>query len=209
MCEHCVRPTAACICNLAPRVQNDTEVLLLQHPMERKHPKGTARLLHLSLTRSRMEEGEVWEPRLLQDMLYAPWAEETGIPALTLLLYPPLEADPGLPLLMPPTCTPQSIQQAQRQGNLRLVVIDGTWRKSRKMLYLNSALQRLPRLPLQQIPPSRYAIRKAHQAGQLSTLEATYLALSQLEPSNHALEQLLDAMDNLQARYQAQLTQRI
>ncbi|WP_417285132.1 DTW domain-containing protein, partial [Comamonas sp.] len=64
---------------------------------------------------------------------------------------------------------------------LRLVVIDGTWRKSRKMLYLNPALQALPRLALKDVPASGYAIRKAHLPRQLSSFEATVQALAQLE----------------------------
>ncbi|MGS0757100.1 DTW domain-containing protein [Roseateles sp. GG27B] len=60
-------------------------------------------------------------------------------------------------------------------------MLDATWRKSRKMLHLNPLLQALPRLALQQPPPSRYTIRRAQQTHQLSTLEATVLALQQLE----------------------------
>ena len=33
-------------------------------------------------------------------------------------------------------------------SRLRLIVLDGTWRKSRKMLYRNPLLQQLPRLSL-------------------------------------------------------------
>ena len=60
---------------------------------------------------------------------------------------------------------------AQPQA-LRLVVLDGTWRKSRKMLYRNPGLQQLPRLALQDLPPGRYAIRKAQAPDQLSSFEA-------------------------------------
>ena len=66
-------------------------------------------------------------------------------------------------------------------SRLRLIVLDGTWRKSRKMLYRNPLLQQLPRLSLQRMPASHYLIRKAHRPDQLSTLEATCAALAQLE----------------------------
>jgi DTW domain-containing protein YfiP len=75
----------------------------------------------------------------------------------------------------------------------RLVVLDGTWRKSRKLLHLNPALQRLPRLALVQPPPSQYSIRKAHQPDQLSTLEATCHALAQLEQAPERYAPLLAA----------------
>ncbi|MEY4908801.1 MAG: hypothetical protein RL260_2519 [Pseudomonadota bacterium] len=75
----------------------------------------------------------------------------------------------------------------------RLVVLDGTWRKSRKLLHLNLALQRLPRLALVAPPPSQYTIRKAHRPDQLSTLEATCLALAQLEQAPTRYAPLLTA----------------
>jgi DTW domain-containing protein len=84
---------------------------------------------------------------------------------------------------------------------LRLVVLDGTWRKSRKMLYLNPVLQTLPRLALRDLPPSHYHIRKAHLPDQLSTLEAAALALEQLEDRPGHCAPLLDAFERFQARY--------
>jgi len=68
------------------------------------------------------------------------------------------------------------------------VASSSTRRKSRKMLYLNASLQALPRLALQDLPPSAYRIRKAHAPDQLSSLEAAAYALSQLEnrPEHYA-----------------------
>jgi DTW domain-containing protein len=76
-----------------------------------------------------------------------------------------------------------------------LVVLDGTWRKSRKMLHRNPLLQGLPRLSLTDAPPSGYAIRKAHNPGQLSTLEATCAALVRLEKDAERFEPLLAAFN--------------
>ena len=80
------------------------------------------------------------------------------------------------------------------------MVLDATWRKSRKMLHLSPGLQRLPRLTLDDVPASRYAIRKAHKPGQLSTLEATCAALAQLEGDAARWQPLLHAFDGLVAR---------
>jgi DTW domain-containing protein YfiP len=85
-------------------------------------------------------------------------------------------------------------------SSLRLVVLDGTWRKSRKMLHLNPVLQSLPRLSLQGLPPSSYRIRKAHRPSQLSTLEATCLALMQLEGDAEKFQALLTAFDGFVAQ---------
>jgi len=208
VCTQCLRPLAACICACVQPVATPVQVLVLQHPLETAHPKGTARLLHLCLPGSRMETGEVFEPAVLQQWLHHPWpGPATPAPIRTLLLYPPTPPDPQLPLVAPPAL-PADWLAPPRQ--LRLVVIDGTWRKSRKMLYLNPALQQLPRLALHALPEGRYAIRKAHRPGQLSTLEATWAALRQLQAApapTGALDGLLQAMDALQAHYRRSVPQ--
>ena len=86
------------------------------------------------------------------------------------------------------------------QSRLCLSVLDGTWRKSRKMLYRNPELQQLPRLSLQDMPASHYLIRKAHRPDQLSTLEATCAALAQLEGSAEQFQPLLTAFDGFVAQ---------
>lgn len=181
-------------------VASGPEVLLLQHPAEVAHAKGTARLLHLCLPRSRLEVGEVFDAALLQRWLAAPSA--SGAPVRAVLLYPAAAPgalpDPTLPL-QPPPALPAHWHDVP--AALRIVVIDGTWRKSRKMLYLNPVLQQLPRLPLTDLPPSRYGpLRKAHAAHQLSTLEATCAALAQVDGDAARYTPVLAAMDGWLAR---------
>jgi DTW domain-containing protein YfiP len=88
----------------------------------------------------------------------------------------------------------------EQPSKLRLVVLDGTWRKSRKMLYLNPLLQQLPRLALRDLAPSHYLIRKAHRLDQRSTLEAACAALEQLEGDTGQFAPLLDAFDGFVAQ---------
>lgn len=181
-CAVCLRPQSTCLCRWVTPTPHRTEVLILQHPMEVAEAKGSARLLHLSLPGSRMLTGEVFGAAL-DAALQGPHDN--------LLLFPETgrEAGPGL--------SPPVTGAAWRQppGPLRLVVLDGTWRKSRKVLSLNPQLQHMRRLSLTATPASRYRIRKAHEAHQLSTLEATCLALAQLEGSEFAMQPLLDAFD--------------
>jgi DTW domain-containing protein YfiP len=89
---------------------------------------------------------------------------------------------------------------------LRLIVLDGTWRKSRKMLYLNPLLQALPRLSLRDTPAAYHQIRKAHRPDQLSTLEATCVALAQLENNTALFSPLLTAFDGFVAQQLAYRT---
>lgn len=198
-CVTCQRPQQACICRWIAPVAHKVEVVILQHPLEVANPKGSARLLHLSLPRSRLAVGEVFAEETLQDLLHAPFslpqeADTAAAPGAVqpVLLYPEIAGVAPSPPLAPALLAAPE--------NLRLVVLDGTWRKSRKMLYLNPLLQQLPRLPLQHLPSSRYAIRKAHRPHQLSTLEATCHALLQLEHDPATLQPLLQAFDGFVAQ---------
>lgn len=180
-CPHCHRALRTCICSLAQAVAHQAEVLILMHPMELHEAKGTGHLLHLCLPHSRVMVGEEFDAAELEAALHgswASWADTDGAPRHSLLLYPDTaEQDAALGLA---AASPLPLPWPQPPERFRLVVIDGTWRKSRKMLYLNPALQALPRLPLQNVEGSGYAIRKAHLPGQLSSFEAATQALAQL-----------------------------
>jgi DTW domain-containing protein YfiP len=189
-CAACLRAQSACICRWIVPLASSVELLVLQHPLEVRNAKNSARLLHLCLAGSRLEVGEAFDAAVLDALL-----SDGG--RTPLLLYPdtPGVATPGdasLGIAPPPSLDERMLRQPER---LRLVVLDATWRKSRKMLYLNPALQRLPRLALRDVPPSSYRIRKAHAPHQLSTLEAAAHALAQLENKSAHYQPLLAAFD--------------
>ena len=196
-CPVCLRPQSTCICPWITPTAHQVEVVVLQHPLEVDNAKGSARLLHLSLARSALVAGEVFAAQTLQALVSAPLHAGGAAPLQTILLYPDSPHDQALGLPAPPVLTPGQLREPSR---LRLIVLDGTWRKSRKMLYLNPLLHHLPRLALQGMPASRYRIRKAHKPDQLSTLEATCAALAQLEGQAEAFAPLLAAFDGFVAR---------
>jgi DTW domain-containing protein YfiP len=199
ICQTCLRPASTCICPWITPVEHAVEVLILQHPLEVANAKGSARLLHLSLPHSRLVSGDVFSPALLQALLTEPWSAQAASqpPRQPLLLYPDTPQDCSPDLSPPPVLAPDVLLAPAR---LRLVVLDGTWRKSRKMLYQNPLLQGLPRLALRDLPASQYLIRKAHLPDQRSTLEATCAALAQLEGSTPALAPLLAAFEGFVAQ---------
>jgi DTW domain-containing protein YfiP len=184
-CAACLRAQSACICRWIVPLAGSVELLVLQHPLEVRNAKNSARLLHLCLAGSRLEVGEAFDACSLDALLFE--GERTP-----LLLYPDTPGDASLGIAAPPSLDEKMLRQPER---LRLVVLDATWRKSRKMLYLNPALQRLPRLALREVPPSAYRIRKAHAPHQLSTLEAAAHALAQLENKSAHYQPLLAAFD--------------
>ncbi len=192
-CSKCARPIRNCICALVKLVSNRVDVLLLQHPDESTNSKNTAGLLHLSLKNSQLHLGETFNTEDIQQWLFS----NQKAPVL---LYPDTPEYKSLGLIAPPPFEPLANTPFDQ---LRLVVIDATWRKSRKMLYLNPALQNLPRLALAHTPASLYKIRRAHSENQLSTLEASCYALQQLEQGAVDYQPLLDAMSHFVAQQSA------
>jgi DTW domain-containing protein YfiP len=178
-CAACLRAQSACICRWVRPLSSRVDLLILQHPLEVRNAKNSARLLHLCIAGSRIEVGEAFDRAALHALLYA----DGRVP---LLLYPETPGEPAAPF---------DAALLAQPDRLRLVVLDATWRKSRKMLHLNPELQTLPRLALHDVPASAYRIRKAHAPHQLSTLEAAAVALAQLEGDAGQYRPLLQAFD--------------
>lgn len=175
-CADCFRPLSHCLCHLIPKLWPDTQVLVIQHPDESSHALNTARLLvrglvnaHLLVTDS-LDEHPEWVARLTD----VGWRNE---------------------LLFPGPDAAQLAPEADHRPR-RLVLLDGTWRKARKLLYINPVLQALPQVRLADGLVSRYRIRKVPEAGALSTIEAGAEALAVLHPG-FAREQLLAPFDAL------------
>lgn len=174
-CGRCALPLASCLCHLVAAVDNEIDVLVLQHPREASEAKGSVRLLALSLARCRVVVGEVFDAGELERLLH-------GDGCRSVLLYPEVEASRAV----------RADTSAARPT--QLVVLDGTWRKSLRMLMANAALQRLPRWSLAPASPGAYgALRKAREPSQLSTLEASCAALATLERAEPRYVPLLRA----------------
>lgn len=171
-----------CICRCVQQVNTQTEILILQHPLEVSQAKGTGRLLHLNLPASRIIIGETFDQSSLHALLHT---SIDGSQRQPVLLYPDTPSMPAI-----------SLADTIAPNNMTLVVLDATWKKSRKMLYANPQLQQLPRLLLNETPLSEYRIRKAHRPDQLSTYEATCLALAQIEPNPDNTHQLLTSFNH-------------
>lgn len=191
--DHCPRCwRAACVCAVLAQpgvpVPSAVQLRVLQHPREQREVKGTARLLQLAVAGAELRVGERWPQP----------PDGWDVSRTDLLLYPAMPGDRSLPV---PPALPSPLPPPRQ---LRLVVLDATWRKSRRMLYESPWLQQLPRLVLADPPASRYRVRRARGAAQRSTYEAAALALAQLNgpgwpvdvlwPVFEAFVQALDAL---------------
>ena len=194
ICTNCLRPFTACICHCVRKVAQDLdrldqeiEVVILQHPSEERHAKNSARLLHLCLENSSLIVGDEFEDRSLYEILYSDGKKP-------ILLYPedanaPTDSQVHQPLINAITMDAADVTK------IRIIIIDATWRKSRQMLLSHPLLQKLPRFALKEMPSSHYRIRRAHKEDQLSSLEAGAYALMQLSKNEEKYLPLLHAFD--------------
>lgn len=158
-CPHCQRLFVNCLCQLCHPINNQTKVLILQHPKESRHAKGSVPLLSRSLQHCQVWVDEVFE-QLEQRLEFKQYNN--------LLLYP--EAESSYIEISPNDNKPK-----------RLILIDATWRKSFKMLQLNPILKTLPRISPKFEKKPAYSARKAAKPNQYSSLEACCRALQQLD----------------------------
>ncbi|HEY0957526.1 MAG TPA: tRNA-uridine aminocarboxypropyltransferase [Roseateles sp.] len=163
-CPRCERPLSTCLCATLP-------VPPLAHRTQLLILQHPAEAGHAKNTTALLTLGLQSARRLRGEAFDAALAGPG-----TALLYP---GEGGAPL-------PAAVDQ--------LILLDGNWRQSRRLLAANPWLAALPRLALP-VRPGRYAIRRAHRPGQLSTLEAGLHALALLEGHAERFEPLWAAFE--------------
>jgi len=173
-CYQCFRPMSLCFCAAIPRIDNRTDVLILQHVGERFHPFNTARIVQKALCHC----------QLISDHNQRFGTHHLPIQANTGLLYPQANA---------PSLTELSAAERPDQ----LVIIDGTWHQAKTIVRDVPQLRDLPCYRLTPSSPGQYRIRREPNAQSLSTLEATVAALRALEPDTVGLDQLLSAFNKM------------
>lgn len=171
VCGRCLRPRVGCYCEHIKPIDTKTRLVLLQHPREREVAIGTAHMASLCLTNSELHVGLDWsrsEPlaRALANRERPPILLYPGVDAIDIVASPP-------------------------PGPVTLVVVDGTWSQTKKVVRTNPILSALPRYAF--VPPneSEYRIRKEPDAASVATIEALVHALSALEGDTTRFETLL------------------
>lgn len=162
-CYRCFRPESHCICGLINSFQAHCNVLVVQHPNERKKYYNTAKLLLRALENASLLRGiefsdDVWEGKLTGQNAY--------------LLFP------GSDVL--------DLSEVALSGKDTVIVVDGTWSEAGKIVSRNSWLQSLPRVSFKDRIRSNYRIRKQPKESYLSTLESVaYLLKLNAPVSGH------------------------
>jgi DTW domain-containing protein YfiP len=177
-CPACDRAKAVCICKHLVPLENKINLIILRHPSETQHPLNTAKLLGTMLTQCTIYDGECFDDHHPFQQQLKQWQGPIH------LVYPRPDAINVEDLcnkVPPPT-------------HRLFILLDGTWRKTRRILHLSRCLNELPAVQLPLSLASRYRIRKGQHPG-ISTLEAAYGLLARLEQTPDTFQPLLQAMN--------------
>ena len=174
-CGRCYLRREICICPILPKVQTRAEFLVLRHIWEAERPGNTGRLVALAMPNARIVACGGGDRIGL-----SPFDDELLRAKATWLLWPDA------------TGTPQDL--IKRMPPDRIVVLDATWRQSRRLYNRTPGLQSLPKLVLPAPARGRERLRYPHRADGMSTLEAVAAAVAKLEGAVVAepLERLYD-----------------
>lgn len=155
-CKQCFILEAHCICARLPVVRTRTEVVVVRHEREGWKSTGTARIAALAMPSLKLVE-----------------YREDAQPALSEL--PSVVA--GAHLLFP-----QEGAGALQSGITRLILLDGTWRQTRKMFGKLPPLHGVPKVALPSAPATKVLrLRESSFEEGRSTLEAIAEAIALLE----------------------------
>jgi len=173
-CEKCKKALSACICSTIVEIDNRYFLHILQDPSEEKKAIGTARLLLLSLTNSKLHIGEVFNAADFDlENTYLLYPDEIAIDANLL----------------------RTSKQIFKK--IQFILLDGTWKKSYKLLQMNPFLQALPKVSIKVDKPTDYRIRKSSIENGLSSVEAGYYLFSQLENDEKKYQPLLASFQSM------------
>lgn len=159
-CPNCEKATAACFCHKLHQYSIDSQIIILRHPSEKGHPLGTAKIAELSLDNCKVITAEEFKNNL--ELTQAIKDHESY------LVFPTQNEQPSRP-----------INESTKKK--LYIFIDGTWKKAKKILYMNPFLNDLPTISLTPSDRSKYILRKVPKDNYISTLEAICECLRQYD----------------------------
>lgn len=171
-CSDCLKAISACICATIKAIDNKHLLHILQDPSEEKKAIGTARILKLSLNKVHLSVGDFFDPQAFDlNNTYLLFPGEGAIPATQLNKQHCIDEDS------------------------QFILLDGSWKKAYKLLMSNPFLQTLPKVSINIEAKSNYRLRKSPREDGLSTVEAGYYLLSQLESNAEKFLPLLKSFE--------------
>lgn len=170
-CSVCGVGESFCICSIQPTVKLPFQLTILSNPEEFIKPTNTAKLLKNSYSETDIIEWKRKEPPLnliesLKDQKIHPY-----------VLYP---ANNAL------TFDEIDFSNFKKGSKIRIILLDGTWKQSRKMYNHSDYLQNLPALKLVTETKSQYQLRNQRGLGRLSTIESVIETLKLFKDHHNA-----------------------
>ncbi len=171
-CNTCLRPLKVCYCHTIETIKNAWPVHILQHNTEINKAVATARIAALSLRHC--------------ELILADNVQRDSMLHSRLLQLKPLLIYPGEDSV--------DVTDINAEHIRPLLFIDGTWRKTRRMLHESPLLSSLPKVSFTTASESIYRIRKVPHKHALSTVESIAHVLSVLESDAQKYSPLLSSM---------------
>jgi DTW domain-containing protein YfiP len=166
-CLKCFRPVQNCYCGDIDVIESSVKFVFLMHPHEAKKQRtGTGRLASLFLADSEIIVDKEFDNNIRTQLL------------ITDPSYYPMLLYPGEHTLSTESYNFQSIL---KEHTLLIFLIDATWREARRMMYMSSSLQKLPRLSFTREYRSRFSIKTQPKDYCLSTIESSYYLVKELQ----------------------------
>lgn len=163
-CQRCQRSVKRCLCDELPQFTKKEkwqapEISILRAPDEKKHALNSVNILNLCYQDLSLNDGIEFESTALQ-------TEKNLV-----LIYPSSEAEPL-----------ESISDDEHY-----ILLDGTWKKTKRILLTNPWLQQIPHKKVSLDHPPLYRIRKELSSEHYSTLEV-FAQLIKKERPEQALQ---------------------
>lgn len=163
-CKNCDFLKSRCLCQWIKLIPNQTHLIILQHPSETKHALNTARIMTKCFKEISLFVGEDFSENVVLNTLMS-------------------NPDNNIALLYPEDGAIAFNKTSASTTFTHLILLDGTWRKAKKIYLSSMNLQTLPKLSLSPQEAGQYRIRKSPHTHALSTIEAAVAALNICEPT--------------------------
>ena len=174
-CIRCLKCQLTCYCAELRPFRTNVQIVILQHPLERRKAIGTARMTHLSIEGSLLIQGKEFMTNTRVNTLIADPKNHC------IVLYPGKKSQ-NISL-----ASDDEIRKSfPSDKKILLFIIDGTWTHAQRMLRLSPNLLALHQICFTPKNRSDYRIRQQPAEYCLSTIEAVHQILGHLESSVNA-----------------------
>lgn len=181
-CATCQLRKVLCICDVIPKLDLKTHVIVLMHFRELSLTTNSAKLVHVALTHGEIRlRGQMGKP-MNNEGLNTPERQ-------SVYLFPSRDAV---------ELNAELVSSFKKP--VTLIIPDGSWRQAKRVGRREPALESIPHVKLPPGPPSIYRLRREPSPEYVSTFEAIARALGILEGPQkgkeiqHQLEYLFEVM---------------